>query len=284
VKILITGGKGQLGRALEDTLSSRYQIYAPAKEKLDVSEPLKLEHVVQNYKPDVIIHTAALTNVDKCETEAERAIQINTYGTQNIATAALISKAKLVYISTNFIFNGIGRIPYKEDNLPDPVNIYGFSKLAGEKLIKEILGSYFIVRTSWLYGPGKNNFVDRIVAMAEERNELNVVGDQYSTPTYTYDLAQAISNIISTEFYGTYHISNKGFCSRYEWVKEIFDFLGYRMKIRRVNSSSFSNSARRPEFAVLDNTTYKNVAGMELRDWRDALHSYLSHLQLKRAL
>ncbi len=274
MRILITGGKGQAGFALTKILSRDHQITAPGRDELDVTDLIQVERFVLDISPDLIIHCGALTDVDRCELEPDLAFRVNADGTRNMAAVSLMSGAKLVYISTNFVFDGSKREPYREEDFTSPVNIYGFSKLKGEKFVKDILERYFIVRTSWLYGGGSGNFVKKITALIEKRQKLQIVDDQIATPTFVQDLARAIGKLIKTDLYGTYHITNKGCCSRFEWVAEITKLLELDVELEAVKSDFFSNPARRPESAVLSNRLLKEKTGLELRSWQEALKEH----------
>lgn len=276
MKVLITGGKGQLGQALLRvlSLSSAHRLYAPDHSVLDVTKMPEIEQNMEQFKPDLIIHSAANTDVDWCELNPARAFQVNTGGTYNMARAAQIFGSVFVYISTNFVFNGAHTRPYLEEERPLPVNIYGLSKLLGEELVAALLNRYFIIRTSWLYG-GKSNFVEQILKMLQAGKKLSVAGDQFSAPTFVDDLARAISILIQSERYGIYHLTNRGFCSRLEWVQELLLYSDYKAELTEVDSAYFPNLAQRPYFAVLGNRRFKDYFGLELRGWQEGLSFYL---------
>ena len=275
MRVLITGGKGQLGQALFRVLSSAsYRIYAPDRSVLDVTKIPEIEQNVQRFEPDLIIHSAANTDVDWCELNPAPAFRVNTGGTYNMARAAQIFGSVFVYISTNFVFNGVHTRPYFEEEKPLPVNIYGLSKLLGEELVAALLNRYFIIRTSWLYG-GKGNFVEQILKLLQAGEKVFVVGDQFSAPTFVDDLARALSILIHSKQYGIYHLTNRGFCSRLEWVKKLLLYGGFKTELTEVDSAYFPNPAQRPHFAVLGNRRFKDYFGLELRGWQEGLSFYL---------
>lgn len=282
LNILITGGNGQLGLALTEVLGKENRVIALGKEDLDVTNLLMAEKKILELKPDIVIHCGAMTDVDRCEIDPGLAFRVNAYGAQNVAIASSLIEAKVVYISTNFVFNGKSTRPYKEGDKTDPVNIYGLSKLLGEKFIRNVLKRYFIIRTGWLYGKGKNNFVDKIIPLTEKKKHLKVVRDQVGTPTLTTDLALVINKIIQTDLYGIYHITNGGYCNRYQWVEEIIHLMGAEADLIVASKDDFSNPAVRPEYAVLDNRLVKERFGIELRDWREGLKDYLSNIDVVR--
>ena len=276
MKVLITGGQGQLGQALFRALSPANYIYAPERRVMDVTKIQDIDRVVPEVGPDIIIHSAAVTDVDRCELNPGRAFQVNSAGTYNMARAAQVYGAVFLYISTNFVFHGSQVKPYREEAKPSPVNIYGWSKLLGEALVSASLNRYFIVRTSWLYG-GKSNFVSKILTMTQQGQKIFAAGDQLAAPTFVDDLARAISLLIGSDQYGIYHLINRGFCSRFEWVKQILLYSDLEAELEQVDSTYFSNPARRPNFAALDNQRFKYNYGLELRDWQEGLYFYLKH-------
>lgn len=277
MKILITGAKGILGRALNNILSDKYKILSTDIGDLDITNYEKVINNFESFKPSLVIHCAAHTNVDGCELDPEKAYLVNSTGTQNIALACQKHDAAMVYISTDFIFDGKKGNPYLEIDPPNPISVYGKSKLMGEACTAQLLNKFFIVRTSWIYGSGGKNFVDTIIKLAEEKDELRVVDDQVGSPTYARDLAEALAELIKTPFYGIYHITNSDFCSWYEFSKDILRLSGFtKTKIIPITSEELKRPAPRPHYSVLSNQTYRLRGFKGLRSFKDALKDYLA--------
>lgn len=276
MKILITGSKGQLGIEIIRQLSknSINQVIGMDKEELNIINLEDINETILLVKPDVVINCAAHTGVDLCETDIENAYKINAIGPRNLAIACEKVGAKFVQVSTDYVFNGNENQPYREDNETCPNSIYGKSKLMGEKFTKEFCSKYFIVRTAWLYGEG-NNFVRTMLKLAQNNKELNVVNDQFGSPTSTVDLAKAIIDLINTENYGTYHGTCEGQCSWYDFAKKIFEISNIDIKVNPVSSEEFKRPAPRPKYSVLDNFMFKLVELNSFRKWEDSLREYL---------
>lgn len=276
MRVLITGGKGQLGSDLTEILQlSNHDVIPLSSRELDVTNNESVFKQILHLRPDVIVHAGAYTQVDKAEEDIERAYQINAIGSRNIALAATKIDAKLIYISTDYVFDGKANKPYSEFDKTNPMSIYGKSKLAGEELVKQFSKDYFILRTSWVYGKHGNNFVKTMLKLAKERNEISVVNDQIGSPTYTVDLAAFISEIMQTELFGTYHVSNSGSCSWYEFAKEIYKESGIDIKVNPITTMEFPRPAPRPSYSVMDHMGIRlnNLNG--LRAWRDALIDFI---------
>ncbi len=279
MKILITGAKGQLGQELKEVLfkAGNYEVIGLGHSELEITNPAMVKELIEQFTPEVIIHTAANTNVDGCELEPESGYRINALGTRNVAIAASMVKAKLVFISTDYVFDGYACRPYLEFDSPNPINIYGKSKLAGEKYVASFSNKYFIVRTSWLYGKQGNNFVKTMLNLAKQKDELTVVDDQLGTPTFTKDLAQFIAVLIETELYGIYHASNTGACSWFDFAKLIFKLAGLnQIKIKPVSTAELNRPASRPAYSVLDNYCLRLEGLPGLRPWEDALQEFIT--------
>lgn len=273
MRIAITGSTGQLGRALIEVLKED-EVLPLSKPECDVTRLDSLMECLGKFRPDVVIHAAAFTNVDGCELEPEKAYAVNALGTRNVAVASLECGAAMVYISTNEVFDGTSSEPYWEFDRPNPVGVYGRSKLAGEQYVREILSRFFIVRTAWLYYHGGNNFVTKIIRAADERGSLRVVTDEVSNPTYALDLAEAISRLIRTNFYGTYHFTNSGYCSRYDFARLILELSGRGdVPIEPITSREWVRVARPPLFTPLRNFAGALI-GITLRPWQDALKAF----------
>ncbi|MCG2677619.1 dTDP-4-dehydrorhamnose reductase [bacterium] len=304
MRILITGACGMLGRDLVEALSKEHEVVGvdvkdPGSwildlgsvefSKLDITNEEEVMKAICDVKPEVVIHTAAYTDVDDCEKNEDLAYRINGTGAQNVALACKKCKAIMTYISTDFIFDGEKKEPYLENDKPNPLSVYGKSKLEGEKHISLLLDRYFIIRTSWLFGKHGKNFVNTILKLAKEKKELKVVNDQVGSPTYTKDLAHAIKHLLNLiqdlgsriqNLFGIYHISNSGSCSWYEFAQEILQVASRRsqvinIKIKPISSEELDRPAKRPKFSVLDKSRYIKTVGKSLRPWQEALREYL---------
>lgn len=276
MKIVITGARGQLGTELINQLNNieGMDVIPTDRDELNIIDINSVNEFLLNNKPEVVINCAAHTAVDLCETDVENAYKINSIGPRNLAIVCEKIGAKLVQVSTDYVFDGNGNRPYREDDLTCPNSIYGTSKLMGESFVKDFCSKYFIVRTAWLYGEG-NNFVRTMVKLAETNKELNVVNDQFGSPTSTVDLAKAIINLISTEHYGIYHGTCEGQCSWYDFAKKIFEIKNIDIKVNPVTSEEFKRPAPRPAYSVLDNFMFKLVGLNSFKNWEDSLIEYL---------
>ena len=276
MKILITGSKGQLGLELTKQLEKekKYEIIATDRDELNIIDINSVNEFLLNNKPDVVINCAAHTAVDLCETDVENAYKINAVGPRNLAIVCEKIGAKLVQVSTDYVFDGNGTRPYREDDTTCPNSIYGTSKLMGENFVREFCSRYFVVRTAWLYGEG-NNFVRTMLKLAETNSELNVVNDQFGSPTSTVDLAKAIIDLMNTEHYGVYHGTCEGQCSWYDFAKKIFEIKNIDIKVNPVTSQEFKRPAPRPAYSVLDNFMLKLVGLNSFRTWEKSLEEYL---------
>jgi dTDP-4-dehydrorhamnose reductase len=277
MKILITGGTGQLGTDLTSLLNQEHDVISCSRKELDVTNQDETLAYIEKAIPDVIIHTGAYTKVDQAETEQEEAYRVNALGTRNIAMASERMGAKLVYLSTDYVFDGVSSRPYQEHDLPNPLSVYGKTKLAGEKFVQCLCSRFFILRTSWIYGKHGSNFVKTMLKLASERNEVCVVNDQIGSPTYTEDLSLFISRIIHTEYYGIYHVSNIGYCSWYDFAIAIFELAGIEhIKVTPVSTAEFPRPAPRPAYSVLDHLGIRAQGLEDLPHWRDALSRYFA--------
>ena len=276
MKILITGSKGQLGLELVKQLKIKglYKIIDTDRDELDIVDIDNVNEFILSSKPDVVINCAAHTAVDLCETDIDNAYKINAIGPRNLAIACEKINAKFVQVSTDYVFDGNIDRPYREDDNTCPNSIYGSSKLMGEKFTKEFCSRYFIVRTAWLYGEG-NNFVRTMLKLSETNSELNVVNDQFGSPTSTVDLAKAIIDLMTTEHYGVYHGTCEGQCSWYDFAKKIFELKNIDIKVNPVTSEEFKRPAPRPAYSVLDNFMFKLVGLNSFRNWEKSLEEYL---------
>jgi len=244
--------------------------------ELDITDREAIRRAIREFRPDVVIHAAAWTDVDGCAREPERAFRVNALGTQNVALACAEAGAALLYISTNEVFDGTATEPYREWDPVRPINPYGRSKAAGEWFVSHLLTRFYIVRTAWLYAPGGRNFPHRILQLANERGALRVVVDEVSNPTYAPDLAAAIAALIRTEAYGIYHLTNSGYCSRYEFACAILRMSGRTdVPVEPITLDQFQRDSTPPRFAPLANTAAAAL-GIVLRPWEEALAEFLA--------
>ncbi len=282
LKVVVTGAKGQLGKELVKWFRQmEWNVYGYDKDELDITDAQQVISVLGHIHPHVVVHAGAYTKVDEAEKEKEKAFFVNAYGTRNVAVAAEKVGAKLVYVSTDYVFDGAQRVPYHEFSSPNPINIYGKSKLAGEQFVRDFHSRFFIVRTSWVFGAYGNNFVKTMLRLAKEKEEILVVDDQYGCPTYAVDLVQKIYELVQTEKYGLYHISNTGYCSWYEFAKIIFSEMGVNVRVQRCGTKDYLRLAARPSYSVFDHMALR-LNGFELlRHWRDALREFLHAYEVK---
>lgn len=278
--VLVTGAKGQLGSDIVLLLKqSGYIVFGMGKSELDITNEDEVNKVVTLIKPDIIVHCAAYTQVDKAEKEPDMAYLINGIGTRNIAIAAERNHTKLVYISSDYVFDGDSTSAYHEFSPVSPVNIYGNSKLAGEMMVRDFHSKFFIVRTSWVFGVNGNNFVKTMLHHSSEKELLKVVNDQLGCPTYTVDLSKCIIQLIGTNKYGIYHVSNSGSCSWFDFAKEIFKQTKIPIKLEPCTTDEFPRSAKRPKFSILDHMSLRINNFEPMPHWKSALTRFL--LQLK---
>lgn len=279
LKVLVTGAKGQLGSELVRMLSPVFEVYGFTRQQLDVTRFSEVRECVRQLRPDVVIHAAAYTQVDLAESHPDAAYAVNAYGTRNLAVAAEEAGAAIVYISTDYVFDGTSRRPYREFDPVGPLNVYGKSKCAGEQIVQTLSRRHYIVRTSWLYGPGGPNFVRTMLQLAKTAPELRIVDDQIGSPTYTADLAQFIGELILTGQYGIYHASNQGSCSWHEFAREIFARTELQVTVTPVRTQDFPRPAPRPSYSVLDHMAIRLNGLSALRPWQEALQDCLQHLE-----
>ncbi|NPV72672.1 MAG: dTDP-4-dehydrorhamnose reductase [Pelotomaculum sp.] len=279
MKVLVTGAAGMLGRQVVLEYRRRgASVYDLYRQELDITNYDQVSKTLDKIKPDVVINCAAYTNVDTAEEEKEKAFLINGLGPRYLALACRHYGTVLVHISTDYIFNGQINRPYQVYDPPSPINTYGASKLFGEAAVRETGGKFFIVRTSWLFGPDGKNFVNTILNLAGQRKELKVVDDQRGSPTYTVDLAGALADLVNSKIYGTYHITNTGETTWYEFAQKIVATAGLKTKVKPCKTQEFPRPALRPAFSVLDPFPLKQVIGYNLPHWEGALKRYIKEL------
>ena len=279
MKVLVTGGNGQLGYDVMKQLNSVGIDYLGTdRESLDITNKEQVKRVIIDYNPDAVIHCAAYTAVDKAEDEKDLCYSVNVEGTKSVVEAAKEINAKVVYISTDYVFDGLGQEPYPEDKVTNPVNYYGYTKEQGERIVREIIDKHFIVRTSWVYGLNGNNFVKTMLKLAETRNEISVVSDQIGAPTYSKDLAEFIVDLVQTNNYGNYHGVNEGYCSWYEFAKTIFEKLDIGIKVSAISTNEYPTKAKRPLNSRLFKGNIDKTGIKRLPHWENALSRFLDEL------
>lgn len=292
MKILITGAKGQLGSELLRIIKKgkseigiipkEYEnciIIATDVEQLDITNLKEVETFVATQKPEIIFNCAAMTNVDGCETDYETAFKINAIGVRNLSLAAQNSGAKLIHISTDYVFSGNDTKPYIEWDLVNPQSIYGKSKRLGEEYALAFCKKAFIVRTSWLYGYKGKNFVKTMRNLGKIKTEISVVNDQKGNPTNANDLAHHLLKLGVTDEYGIYHCTGEGECTWYEFAKKIMELSNLECKVTPCTSNEFPSPTKRPEFSSLENLALKCSVGNEMRNWEEALKEYISKVE-----
>ena len=279
MRVLITGGQGQLGRAVQAALAG-HEVSAGGHAELDITDAGKVQEAVRGFRPDVVIHVAAWTDTAGCEADPARALQVNGEGTRIVAEACARAGAAMLYVSTNEVFDGEKAEPYLEEDEPNPINAYGSSKLEGERYVQSLLERYYVVRTSWLYGPGRVSFPEKIVQAAREQGRLRLVTDEVASPTLTKDLAGAIARVIQKPTWGIYHFTNQGYCSRLEWAAEILRLSGVEgVPVEPTTQREFGIPYRKAAFSALANVRGARLS-IELRRWQEAL---AEHLQVSRS-
>ncbi|MFC0771695.1 dTDP-4-dehydrorhamnose reductase [Terrimonas alba] len=292
-KILVTGANGQVGEELHKLAKSytSFEFIFATRKRLALDNPAKIGEYIYNNKPDYLINCAAYTAVDKAESEEELAYTINAEAPKEMAIACEANNIQLVHVSTDYVFDGKGNSPYKEDDITDPVNLYGDSKLEGEKNIRQHNPSAIIIRTAWVYSEFGKNFVKTMLRLMAEKDQVNVVSDQRGAPTYAADLAEAIMNIISkveisghqTPGYGgIYHFSNEGNISWYDFAVAIKELTGSNCIVNPIPTSQFPTPAKRPFYSVLDKTKIQNRFGIEIKDWKQSLTICIDRIKQKR--
>lgn len=290
---MITGARGQLGSELLYCLNSGQTelgpipsqlvgatVYGLDIEQLDIGNLQQVLELVNKLQPHLIINCAAFTNVDGCETQQETALQVNALGARNIAIAAEQTGAKLVHISTDYVFSGDSKTAYAEEDICAPKSEYGRSKYLGEQYIRDFCNRYFIVRTAWLYGYEGSNFIKTMLRLGKENAQVKVVCDQIGTPTNVADLIHHLLKIAVTQEYGIYHCTNNGQCSWYDFACKIFEYADMSVQVISCTTAEYPTPAQRPLFSVLDNQMLRLTVGDEMRPWETALESFIKKLSL----
>lgn len=287
MNVLITGAAGRLGGRLRELLRSAHIIHsvdvvrADGIDALDITDFMSVRTNLDDLQPDLVLHAAAWTDVDGCARDPDRAIEVNGYGAQNMAIAAAEVGAAILYVSSNEVFDGRCCSPYREYDPTSPANPYGYSKLVGERAVVAANPRHYIVRTAWLFAHGGRNFIQSILAAAQQGKSLRVVTDEVANPTYNFDLADAIAHLVETGRYGTYHLTNEGACSRYAFARYVLDKAGYAdTPIEAISSSEWLRDSVPPTYAALANSAGKGI-GITLRPWQEAVDAFLGTENLR---
>jgi len=292
MKILITGSNGQLGSELRKIIKAgrselgsipdnvrNARLLCVDIDDVNIEDMEAVKAMVDSFAPDVIINCAAFTNVNQCETDRETAFKANAMGPRNLAAAAEQLGAKLIHVSTDYVFEGNGKKPYCEWNVCNPQSVYGYTKWLGEQYVRDFSTKYIIVRTAWLYGYDGNNFVKTIIKTAREKGALKVVDDQWGNPTNAVDLAHHLLKLADTNEYGVYHCTGDGECSWYEFACEIIRLAKIDCTITPCTTEEYPTPAKRPSYSSLENMMLKCTVGDEMRNWKDALAYFIEHLE-----
>ena len=276
VKVLVTGANGQLGYdVVKELQKQNIECYGATRKDFDLVDFEATEKFLVHYMPDVVIHCAAYTAVDKAEDEQGLCYLVNASATENIAEICKKINAKMLYISTDYVFDGTKDGLYEVEDIPNPINVYGKTKLFGEQAVQRILDKYFIVRISWVFGEHGKNFVKTMLKLGKERKEINVVADQYGSPTYTADLAPLLIEMVKTDKYGIYHVTNEGVCTWAEFAEEIFKIAKLDVKVNHITTEEYPTRARRPTNSRMNkNSLVKNEFCL-LNNWHKALKNLI---------
>lgn len=281
MKVLVTGAKGQLGHDLMNELAGRgIDAVGVDVQEMDITDKEACERVIKAEQPDAVIHCAAYTAVDAAEDNVQLCRKINAEGTRNIARVCGEMDIKMMYISTDYVFNGQGERPWEPDDHREPLNIYGLTKYEGEIAVEQLVKKFFIVRIAWVFGIGGKNFIKTMLRLGKERGAVSVVNDQIGSPTYTLDLSRLLTDMIQTDKYGRYHATNEGLCSWYEFACEIFRQAGMdEVVVTPVDSTAFPAKAKRPMNSRMSKEKLSDNGFVRLPDWKDALSRYLTELE-----
>jgi len=271
--ILVLGAKGMLGTEFMQTLSSYHNMIAG--EGIDITSSVSCNKILE-INPDIVINCAAYTNVDNCEIDLKKCFDVNGFSLKNLAEICNKQDIKLIHFSTDYVFDGEQILPYKETDICNPINMYGFSKRVGEKCLLKYSTNYLLIRTSWLYGKFGKNFISTILNNAKNKNILKVVNDQHGTPTYTKDLVLAVNKLLMCT--GTFNVTNQGFCTWFEYAKRILQIAKVDTEMIPITSSELNRSAKRPTNSILDNSKYINLKNESMRHWDAALIEYLEEI------
>ena len=272
MRIAVTGSEGQLGQALRSLCPPENVLPIDLPDH-DITDLMAIISLIRAFSPDVVIHTAAITDVDGCERDPELAYRVNVIGTRNVAVAATQARCPLVYVSTDYVFDGEQPEPYREYDAPNPLSVYAITKEAGERVVRHHVPAHYIARVAWLYGDGPRNFPQTVLRLARERGEMTMVTDEIGSPTYARDVAEALLHLVQQPAYGTYHLTNSGVCSRYELACAVLELAGVQ-DVTVHPGQNYRRLARVPKRCELHNSLGAQL-GIEMRPWRDALAAYL---------
>lgn len=280
MKVLVTGVKGQLGYDVVRELEKR-QIEAVGVdvEEMNITDGAQVEKVIRNADPDAVIHCAAYTAVDAAEDNEELCRRVNAYGTENVAKVCREMDIKMMYISTDYVFDGHGTRPWEPDDPRDPLNVYGQTKYEGELAVEKNVKKFFIVRIAWVFGVNGKNFIKTMLNLGKTHDKLTVVNDQTGSPTYTYDLARLLVDMVQTDRYGRYHATNEGICTWYEFACEIFRQAGIDVEVTPVTSDEYPAKAKRPENSRMSKKKLEENGFELLPSWQDAVKRYLKEIE-----
>ncbi len=277
MKYMIAGAKGQLAAEIIRTLKERSaEFSAPEEADLDITDISSVFKAVEGYRPDVVINCAAYNAVDTAEKEWQKAFMINGVGVRNLANASRKTGAVLVHFGTDFVFDGTKGTSYTIVDAPNPISRYGESKLLGEVYVRDLIQRFFLIRLSWVFGSGEFSFPTKVLQWSSKNRKLRIVDDQTASPSYAGHLAKAVLDLIATEAFGLYHMTNAGHCSRYEWARFILEKTGWDGELEPAKSMEFDTPAKRPPFSVLDNFPLKETIGYALPTWQEATEEFLS--------
>lgn len=280
MKVLVTGVRGQLGYDVVRELKKRQiETVGVDVEEMDITDPAQTETVIREAAPDAVIHCAAYTAVDAAEDNEELCREVNARGTENVARICGEMNIKMMYISTDYVFDGKGTRPWEPDDPRDPLNVYGQTKYEGELAVEKYVKKFFTVRIAWVFGVNGKNFIKTMLNLGKTHDKLTVVNDQTGSPTYTYDLARLLADMIQTEKYGRYHATNEGICTWYEFACEIFRQAGIDVEVAPVTSDEYPSKAKRPENSRMSKKKLKENGFELLPSWQDALKRYLKEIE-----
>ena len=279
MRVLVTGVKGQLGYDVVKDLEKRgHQPIGVDREEMDLMDNQAIRTFIMDLKPEAIIHCAAYTAVDKAEEDVEICYQINAEAVKVISECAKELDVNMIYISTDYVFDGTKEGEYVETDIPNPINVYGASKLKGEQYVQDLLEKYYIVRISWVFGVNGNNFIKTMLRLGLERDELNIINDQVGSPTYTADLAPLFVDMMETDKYGIYHATNEGFCSWYEFANEIFKQSGIEVKTNPITTDQYPTAAKRPMNSKMSKVKLEEYGFNTFPTWQEAVNNYIKML------
>jgi dTDP-4-dehydrorhamnose reductase len=275
MKILVTGSDGLIGTNILPYLSKHFEIIPMTEKHWDILDRKLGEEILRTYRPDILINLAAITNVDGCEDASELAYRVNAEGAGVLAGLCGVHNVKLLHFSTDYVFDGTSTRPYTEEDKPNPLSVYGLSKLIGEKKVLDSRPSSLVIRTEWIYGKGGENFISKVTKIAREKGRVEVVDDQTGAPTFAQDLAEPLKALIDQDKSGIYHVTNSGACTWFQFANEIFSILRIEVPCLPISSARIQRRAKRPAYSVLDCSKLKQEAGVSLRPWQQALRQYL---------